>query len=141
MIDINLTIVIQLVNFIVTLVVLNFLLIKPVRGIIRQRRDLAAGFLGDAERFNSEAATRLERYEAVLTQAREQGAAERETQKTAALQQESAMLAAAHTDAQDFLQQSREETRKAVAAAGRDLRAQIPALAAKAAERLLRAKA
>ena len=55
MLDINITLLIQLVNFIVTLVVLDYLLIKPIRGIIKKRRDLAAGMLSDeASRQNTE---------------------------------------------------------------------------------------
>ena len=137
MINIDLTIIIQLVNFIITIVALNILLIRPVREIIRRRRDLASGFLNDAERFNSDAAGRLEQYEAALANAREQGVDAREAQKNAALRQEAAILSSAHSDAQEFLQRTREETRKAADTAGKELRAMLPSLAAKAARRLL----
>lgn len=140
MIDIDITLLFQMVNFIVTLVVLNMLLIRPIRDIVSKRRELASGFLRDAERFNNDAAERLEKYETTLAGTREQGAKERETQKAAAAAQESALLAAAHAEAQDYLHQSREETRKAVAAATQELLAQIPVLAAQAAARLLDTK-
>lgn len=140
MIDIDITLLFQMVNFIVTLVVLNMLLIRPIRDIVSKRRELASGFLRDAERFSNDAAERLEKYEAALAGTREEGTKEREAQKVAATAEENALLAAAHTEAQDYLQQSREETRKTVAAVTQDLLAQIPALAAQTAARLLNTK-
>ena len=140
MIDIDITLLFQMVNFVITLVVLNILLIRPIRDIVSKRRELASGFLRDAERFTSDAAERLEKYEAALAGTREQGAREREAQKAAAAAEESALLSVAHTEAQEYLHQSREETRKAVAAATQDLLTQIPVLAAQAAARLLNTK-
>ena len=46
MVDLNITLWIQLANFLVTLVVLNYLLISPIRKIIRKRKDNVEGLLG-----------------------------------------------------------------------------------------------
>ena len=43
MVDLNITLWIQLANFLVTLVVLNYLLISPIRKIIRKRKDNVEG--------------------------------------------------------------------------------------------------
>ena len=42
-VDLNITLWIQLANFLVTLVVLNYLLISPIRKIIRKRKDNVEG--------------------------------------------------------------------------------------------------
>ena len=49
----------QLANFLITIVVLNILLIRPVRRQIAERADLTAGYLAQIERFNGEAEARL----------------------------------------------------------------------------------
>ncbi len=137
MLDINITLLIQLGNFIVTLFALDFLLIKPIRGIIKKRRDLAGGMLADAERFTTDAAAKLEKYEAALARAREEAAALREASKSEAAAREASLLETARQDAQEYLQSSREETRNAVAAAMADLEKRIPDLSKLAVTRLL----
>lgn len=137
MLDINITLLIQLLNFIVTLVVLDFLLIRPIRGIIRKRRDLAGGMLADAEAFTAKAAASLKNYEAALTRAREDAAAMRETRKNEALAREAGLLEAARQEAHEFLQSSREETKNAVAKAMADVENRIPALSRLVVGRLL----
>lgn len=137
MLDINITLLIQLVNFLVTLAVLDFLLIKPIRGIIRKRRDLATGILSEAEHFTSEAAEKLENYEAALVKAREEAATLRETRKNDAVVKEADMLETARKDAQDFLQASRDETRAAMAEAAAAMEKRIPDLSQLVVSRLL----
>ena len=137
MLDINITLLIQLVNFIVTLVVLDFLLIKPIRGIIRKRRELAGGMLSDAESFTTEAARKLEDYEAALAKAREEASSLRETRKSEAQATEADILETARKNAQELLQASREETRASVVEAMADMEKRIPALTRLAVDRLL----
>jgi len=128
MLDINITLLIQLVNFLVTLIVLNFLLIKPIRDIVKKRRDLAAGMLTDSEDFISDAAVKLENYNAALTKAKEEAVAAREAYKNEATAKESDILEAARADAQAFLQSSREETKAAMAETLVSLEQRIPEL-------------
>ncbi len=137
MIDIDITILFQFVNFIITLVVLNYLLIRPIRDIVKKRRDLAAGLLSDAESFTSGAAKKLEQYEAALAKAREEAAKARDEQKAGAAARQEDLLHAAQQEAQEYLAASREQTRAAVSEATAALRGRIPALAALAAAKLL----
>lgn len=137
MLDINITLLIQLANFLVTLFVLDFLLIKPIRGMIRKRRELASGMLSDAESFMNDAADKLENYQAVLTKAREEAAAVREVLKSEGTAKESGLLETARQDAQEFLSSSREETRKAIDEAMADMEKRIPDLSKMVVSRLL----
>lgn len=137
MFDINITLVIQFVNFIITIVVLDFLLIRPIRGIVKKRRDLASGMLSDAERFTSEAARKLENYEAALAKTREDAAKIREERKTEAVSRENELLQTAQRDAQEFLHTSREEVRASIAETMADMEKRVPDLAALAVSRLL----
>lgn len=137
MFDVNITLVIQFVNFIVTIVVLDFLLIRPIRNIVKKRRDLASGMLSDAEQFTTEAAEKLESYEAALAKAREAAAKVREERKLEAVVKEGELLQAAQRDAQEFLRESREQTRASVAKTMADMKKRIPDLADLAVSRLL----
>lgn len=137
MFDINITVLIQLANFIITLVGLNFLLIRPVRGMLQKRRDLASGMLTDAETFAADAAEKLKNYEAVLLKAREDAAMLRDTRKSEGAVKAAELLEAAQREAQEFLQASREETRMAAADTADAMRRRIPDLAKMAAAQLL----
>lgn len=136
MFDINITAAIQLGNFIVTLVALNFLLIRPMRDIIKKRRDLASGMLDDAEKFTADAAEKLETYEAALAKAREEAAAVRDSRKSEGAAREAELLESASRDAQEFLQSSREGIRAAVAEAAAAMEKRIPDLGKMVAARL-----
>lgn len=137
MFDVNITTVIQLINFIVTIVVLNYLLIQPIRGIVKKRRDLASGMLSDAETFATDAADKLENYESVLAKAREEAAAKRDLKKSEGASREAELLEAANREAQEYLHASREETRKAIAETMSAMEKRVPELAKMAATKLL----
>ena len=70
MVDLNITLWIQLANFLVTLVVLNYLLISPIRKIIRKRKDNVEGLIGEIEAFTAEKQQLLDEYESELRKAR-----------------------------------------------------------------------
>ena len=74
MVDLNITLWIQLANFLVTLVVLNYLLISPIRKIIRKRKDNVEGLIGEIEAFTAEKQQLLDEYESELRKAREAAA-------------------------------------------------------------------
>lgn len=137
MFDINLTLGIQVINFVVTIIVLDVLLIRPIRAIVKKRRDLASGLLGDAESFTASAADKLEAYEAALAKAREEAALSRDALKNEGATREAELLETAHRDAQAFLETSRASTRKAVADAAKALEKQVPEMAKLVVTRLL----
>ena len=62
MVDLNITLWIQLANFLVTLVVLNYLLISPIRKIIRKRKDNVEGLIGEIEAFTAGKQQLLDEY-------------------------------------------------------------------------------
>lgn len=136
MFDINITTVIQLVNFIITLVVLDFLLIKPVRSIIQKRRGLASAMIAETEDFSASAKEKLENYEAALAKAKEEAASIRERMKEEAGIEEGKILQTASLDAQAFLQDSRAKIQEASVQALAELKRDVPVLAEKISIRL-----
>jgi len=129
--------VIQFVNFVVTLVVLDYLLIRPIRAIIKKRRDLASGMLSDATSFTTDAADKLENYEAAMAKAREEAVIVRDGRKDEGAAREAGMLESAHREAQEFLSSSRESTAASIAETRAAMEKRVPDLAQMVVARLL----
>jgi len=69
MIEINVTFFIQFVNFLITLMVLNLILYRPIRGILKRRAEHLAKRLAEVEAFTADADQKLKGYEAALSNA------------------------------------------------------------------------
>lgn len=128
---------IQMCNFLVTLVALNYLLIKPIREIIAKRNAKVAGLIGETENFTVAAEEKLVNYDAELIKARSEAAAKREIIKAEAADREHEILSRAGADAQAFIQESKARVASEVESAMKVLRAQVDALSAKAVNRIL----
>ena len=100
MVDLNITLWIQLANFLVTLVVLNYLLISPIRKIIRKRKDNVEGLIGEIEAFTAEKQQLLDEYESELRKAREAAAIYRKDGKVMGELERARIFDAASKDAQ-----------------------------------------
>lgn len=137
MVDLNITLLIQIVNFIFALIVLNYLLIRPIRTILKQRRDLVDGLVAEAGKFNEESSKRLKTYEAELDAARVLAVEQREAVKQQGLESELTILEGAQNEAQSFLQKNRKEVEQEAASAMNALRGQVNALAGKVVARVL----
>lgn len=74
MIDLDVTLFIQLINFLITLVVLHYLLIAPVRAQISKRRATMDSLEGEVKTFVDKANTQLADYENTLKGARDHAA-------------------------------------------------------------------
>ena len=137
MVDLNITLVIQIVNFILILIILNFVLIRPIRKILLQRRTIVDGLVSEAEKQNAEASMRLQKYEAELDSARTAANEQREVIKLQGLESEHSIMADAQGEAQAFLQKSRKEVEQEVADVMKSLRAQVDAMAGKVVAKVL----
>ena len=84
MINIDITLLIQLVNFLISLAIINYLIIRPIRGILARRRAENDQLRGNAESLESEATLKQEGYIARIAQARAEVAAMREKVKASA---------------------------------------------------------
>ena len=64
MISIDVTLFFQVVNFLITLFILNALIIRPIRDVLARRRAHNEALAGDAGSMKDIAARKLESYEA-----------------------------------------------------------------------------
>ena len=137
MIDLDYSFLIQLVNFLITIFVLNTFLIRPIRTKIKERADFMAERMGEIEKFGDQAGGKLEAYEKALDEARK-GATEVRLQcKAEAGAEETKLMEAANQQAASSLKAARE----AIAAQAKDamgkLTAEVNAFAKLAATKIL----
>ena len=109
MIELNVMLLVQLGNFLITLIFLNYLLIRPIRRIIRKREENISKLLAEAEDFSNKAEERLAKYEEALSQARAEAVKHRADLKADGLAEEARLLEFATGEAQKTLLQAKEE--------------------------------
>ena len=107
MLDLNITLVFQLVNFFVALFFLNILLLRPIREIIKKRNGIMDDMAGEADRVNAEARERLAAYEAELARARKEAGLNRESGKNEALAELREIVGKAQQSARELLEENR----------------------------------
>ncbi|MBS3778809.1 MAG: F0F1 ATP synthase subunit B [Desulfovermiculus sp.] len=109
MIELNITLIIQLVNFLILLALLNVLIYKPIRGIVKQRQAKMSSDLTEIERFNQQARSKLDEYQAALDRARKEAGEIRESEKKTAVAEEKDILATAGEEGATALNAARKD--------------------------------
>jgi len=137
MIDLNATFFVQFVNFVLILILLNVVLIKPIRRIIKKRADFFASQMHTIEQFTGTADGKLADYEKALDAARQQAVAERLAMKDEAQVKEKTLLDAAAAEAAQKVQAARADIASQSATAQQALAGDVADLAAKAVSKVL----
>ncbi|WP_029897291.1 ATP synthase F0 subunit B [Desulfohalovibrio reitneri] len=137
MIDLDITIFIQLVNFLIMWFVLDLILFRPIRGIIRKRNEHMEQQMDTVEKFSGQATEKLKNYEAALAEARTAGAQERDRLKEEGLGKEQELVGAAQKDASAKVQASRQEISAEADKAKETLKADVRKLAEAATAKIL----
>jgi len=137
MLDINITALIQALNFFIAVIVLNYLLIRPVREIIRQRKAKMDEMSASAEAFIRSANDELAAYEDSLGQTRRAAVQARAGARSDALGEQQALVAEAGKRAQEQFAQAKQALLKETQSARTALAKQVKPLAAKAVDRIL----
>ncbi|MFH1915099.1 MAG: ATP synthase F0 subunit B [Pseudomonadota bacterium] len=131
------TIIIQGVNFLVTIFVLNVLLIKPIREIISKRKGLMDDQMEKIDAFNAGAGKKLEDYESQLSAARKEANEIRSSMKLDATTTEQALMSEAGTEASGTIQAARAEIKTQVKGAMEQLTKDVNKFAEQATGKIL----
>lgn len=107
MLDLNITLVFQLINFFIAIFFLNWLLIKPIREIIKKRNGIMDNLANEADGFHADAVARLKAYEEELAKARKQAGLTREEGKNSGLAELEAIVGKARQSARELLDENR----------------------------------
>ncbi|MDD6181387.1 MAG: ATP synthase F0 subunit B [Desulfovibrionaceae bacterium] len=137
MLDLNITLLFQLVNFFIALYVLNLLLIRPIRAIMRERKAKMDGMAGEADGFEAEASSRLKNYQAQLAQARQEAGQNRDAGNEAGAAEQQIIVGAAQKQAQQILAEAQAAVRAEADATLTALRGKVQDLAGKVATKIV----
>src|ERR1700736_4918786 len=129
------TLFVQLINFIVFLVILNEIFMKPVGAAIARRRGYIDGLMHDMEQLQRDAKELLGQADARRLAARREADEAIARARVAAAQEADALIAAAQTRAGEINAQAHAEVAKEIAAVRRDEDRVVDALAAEMANR------
>lgn len=137
MLDLNITMLIQMVNFFIALFVLNYLLIRPIRAILQERREKMEDIGGEAGAFERDAAEKLASYQEALIHARQEAGLTREQGRTDGTAEQHQIMGVASQKAQAYLAEAQASIKAEANATLDELRKQVKSLAGKVATRVM----
>ena len=137
MIELNMTLLIQLVNFLILLAVLNLILYRPIRGVIKRRSEKLASDMSEVEKFNERAGEKLGNYEQSLQEARKQAGDIRAQYRDEGSEQEKEITDQARREANEELESARQQLREQRESAQEQLLREVDQYAEKVAQKVM----
>ncbi|MGM0452048.1 MAG: ATP synthase F0 subunit B [Thermodesulfobacteriota bacterium] len=137
MISVDLTLFIQMVNFLILIWALNFVLYRPIRGIIAQRREKVNGMETTIEQFEQDVGEKSEEIQSGIRAAREKGQKEKEALEQAAREEEMQMKEKINEKAKQDLAEIREKVASETQEVRKSLQPQIDTFADQISEKIL----
>jgi F-type H+-transporting ATPase subunit b len=137
MIDINISLLYQLINFIVLLIALNFILFKPIRQIMQEREQDISSALEDAKAAQNRMQSLLENYNASLAESKQKATSAYNAIYQQGLDAQRDMISAERTKAGEMLDKARAEIAAAANSARADLKKEAERLSQDITSKLL----
>ncbi len=137
MIDINISLLYQLINFIVLVIALNFILFKPIRQTMREREQGISSALEDAKAAQNRMQSLLESYNASLAESKQKATSAYNAIYQQGLDAQREMISAERTKAGEMLDKARAEIAAAANTARADLRKEAERLSQDITSKLL----
>lgn len=137
LLEINYTLFIQIINFLFLVIILNWLLVKPVMKMIDERRNRVEGNEGEAERLTREANENISEYEIKLSEARMAASKEKEKIRMEGVQLEAEILKTASDETRKMVENLKIRIEEEFKQASRNMNKEIDSLSVEMAERIL----
>jgi len=137
MLEVNYTLAIQVINFLVLLFLLNIIIYRPIRGILARRKEEMSSASDMVEDWRTRADKFLEELEANISVTRAEGLKERENLRNMGVVDEGSMLEDANSAAEDKLIKIKEEIQDRLAVARQSLQAELEGFSRDLAEKIL----
>ena len=119
------SLIIQIANFLLIIWILNLILYRPIRNILRQRKEKIEGLELRIETYNEDAQKKDDAFASGIQEARAKGLKEKETLLQAAAEEEKQIIANVNTQAQAELVEIREKIVKDAEAARASLQEKV----------------
>lgn len=137
MVDINITLLIQLINFIVLLLALNFILFRPLRKIMQERSQGISGAFSDAKAAQERVQGLMDRYNASLADSKQKATTAYNAIYQQGLDAQRDMIAAERAKGSELLDKARAEILAASNTAAADLKKEAERLSQDITSKLL----
>jgi F-type H+-transporting ATPase subunit b len=128
---------IQIVNFLILMIALNIFLYRPLRNMIRHRKDTFQGLEDDIAGLGEQADQQTHQIESSLAEAQRSGYHKKDEIKEEGLEEEKTILAEAAEEADVVIQRIREQIAGEIGQARRDLTAQLDLFSQELAQKVL----
>lgn len=136
-ISLDITFLIQLVNFFISLLIINSLIIKPIRAVIARRKSIIDADNNDTETFTQSMNERNHQYEERLKAVRSKIAEERDACKKSAEDAARSVLGKANDEARGIRQESTQKIQSESQEALQALQANVSAFSKEALAKIL----
>jgi len=137
MININVTLLVQVANFLVLLFLMNLVLYRPIRRIVAERNKHIADQQKVIDGADAEAAAVVQEFNVKIQEARKLGRQKIQEHKATAYDREKELLQQATEQVAKQLQEMRAKVRGDIAAAREQLRGQVRAFSTSLAQKIL----
>ena len=137
MIDINVSLFIQMANFLVFLIVMNFVLYRPIRRIVAERKKMISEKQESVESLEAQAKAALLEYDRKLQESRSMGFQRIQELKAAGYEQEKELLRQISEQAAAKVGELREKIQKDIGIARMELKHQVKSFSLDLAQKIL----
>ena len=137
MVDINYSLFIQMANFLVFVLMMNFVLYRPIRRIVAERKKLVLDKQEGIEKIEGLTRAGLSDYDARLKEARVTGARRIQELKAAGYEQEKDLLRQISEETAGKVQKLREKIQKDIGVARKELKQQVKNFSGDLAQKIL----
>jgi len=128
---------IQVINFLLIIIVLNYFLFRPIRGIIQERKEKIEGFESDIEQISEKADKRGQEIESRLTAIRREGFDQKEAVKGQGQDDEKRIIGQANEQAEEAMKRITGQIIEEVAEAREALRSDLQSFSRELAQKVL----
>lgn len=135
--NVDWTVILQAINFVILIAILNFVMFRPMRNILSQRKETITGSHDRASELEAQIDEKMARYEEKLQEAKLQGNQEKNQLRQAAAGEEAKILGEARDEATVRLQKVKDQVAGEADAAGKSLKAEAETLASDIATKIL----
>jgi F-type H+-transporting ATPase subunit b len=137
MIDLDVSLLVQIISILALMAILNSILYKPIRRVLEEREARMSAIQGDAEKYERNANQLLESFNQKLAEARSAGQAAREKFKQEGRDKERQLIEASTEEAEGTKGQLLQELSAETDAARKELTAKAEAFSVEIAQKLL----
>jgi len=137
MLNIDGTLIVQIVNFLVLLLILNFILFRPIRSVLARRADEINSRQKTIDDYQEQAETNEKGIEEGVIQARKEGYTEKEALRSQGLEEEKGILQEAGGGVEQKLSAAKKEIESKIAVARETLEDQVASFSDELAQKIL----